>query len=436
MRIHPDEQEEMYKSYWLPMQNNLDNYLTEFVRHYLIGINLNVKKKDVYIKLKQQADKLDAGEYLKQLSIFASYYDKLLHPKKESNKLIRNYLERIVRIEATTAYPFLLHIYHDFEGGKYNAEQFTSILATIDNFLVRRYVCNIESKALNKMFGSLYNQLKSYSAEESIEQLKSFLQVRGYPKDTEVEQDLTNNPLYGPGDKRDKCKFILSVLEESFGHKEKVNLNEMTIEHIMPQTLNESWRKELGPNAEYVHLNYLHTIGNLTLTGYNSELSNESFLVKRTYYEKSNIELNKEIIKYSTWNETSILSRTKKMTDIFLKTWPYFGSENISNTDVTGSSRRLLVIDGNQFKVKTWREVLENSLNHLYDNNKNDYDDLLKTHSSMLSVVKINSMRSPKQLANGHFVEMNLSAKAIYAFCKKAFIEAGYSENNGLWRLR
>ncbi|WP_146549815.1 DUF262 domain-containing protein [Rummeliibacillus suwonensis] len=427
MRIHPDEQEEMYKGYWLPMQNNLQGHLTEFIRHYLIGINLNVKKKDVYVKLKEQADKLDVVEYLKKLSIFASYYDKLLHPQKESHISIRTYLERILKIEATTAYPFLLYIYNDYDRGKYSVDQFCSILAIIDNFLVRRFVCSIDSKSLNKLFGSLYNQLKSYNAEESIKQLKMFLQVRGYPKDSEVEQDLAKIALYGQGDKRDKCKFILSVLEEGFGHKEKVNLEDTTIEHIMPQTLNDYWRDELGANAEQTHETLLHVIGNLTLTSYNSQLSNEPFLTKKKYYEKSNIELNKQIAQNDKWNEQAIRNRTLKMTKHFLKVWPYFGLDNIVNNDVTGSSPRLLSINNQHFKVKTWREVLEYSLMYLYKKNQKYYSKLLKTHSSMLSVEKTNNMRSPKQLENGHYVEMNLSAKSINAFCIKSFNEAGYS---------
>ncbi|HHY21974.1 MAG TPA: DUF262 domain-containing protein, partial [Bacilli bacterium] len=180
MRIEPSEQEEMYTGYWLPMQTTLGDSLTEFIRHFLMGVNLNVKKKDVYVKLKQQADKMNVNDYLKELAVFAAYYDKLLHPEKEVNEKVRYYLNRIQKFEARTAFPFLLYIYRDFDIKKYTLEQFVEILATVDNYLVRRYVCNIESKPLNKMFGSLYNQLKPFSEEDSIQELKAYLQVRGY----------------------------------------------------------------------------------------------------------------------------------------------------------------------------------------------------------------------------------------------------------------
>jgi len=426
MRIDPSEQEEMYKGYWLPMQTNLGDSLTEFIRHFLIGINLNVKKKDVYVKLKQQADKVNVIDYLKELAIFANYYDKLLHPDKESNGKIRYYLKSIQQFEARTAFPFLLYIYRDFDVKKYTLEQFIEILSIIDNFIVRRYVCNIDSKPLNKMFGSLYNQLKPYSETDSIQELKEFLQVRGYPKDAEVLQELKNSPLYGAGDKREKCKFILGVLEESYGHKEKVDLTKATIEHIMPQTLTESWETELGSDFGEVHEKYLHIIGNLTLSGYNSELSNESFSTKKKYYSKSNYELNKDIVKYSTWNKQAIIDRTEKLCEKFISAWPYLGLATVKENDVTGSSPRILFIGDESIKVKVWREVLEHTIMFIYKNNTVFYQELLNTRKLLISVEKNPDMRRAKQLPNGHYIEVNFSAKSIYTTCKKLYIDAGF----------
>ncbi|OCS91711.1 DUF262 domain-containing protein [Caryophanon latum] len=426
MRIEPSEQEEMYQGYWLPMQTNLGNSLTEFIRHFLMGVNLHVKQKDVYVKVKQQAEKANVIEYLKELAVFATYYDKLLHPEKEANEKIRYYLKRIQQFEARTAFPFLLYIYRDYDTKKYSLEQFIEILAIIDNFIVRRYVCNIESKPLNKMFGSLYNQLKPFSEADSIHELKAFLQVRGYPKDTEVLHELKNSPLYGSGDKREKCKFILSVLEETYGHKEKVGLLDATLEHIMPQTLTESWENELGGNFEDVHEKYLHVIGNLTLTGYNSELSNESFTTKKKYYAKSNFELNKDLVKYTTWDEQAINNRAEKLYEKFLVAWPYLGLASVKDNDVTGSSPRLLFIGDETIKVKVWREVLEHTLMFIYKHRLDYYKELLKTRSLLILIEKTAEMRSPKQLPNSHYIEANFSEKSIYTTCKKLFVDAGF----------
>lgn len=433
MRIEPSEQEEMYQGYWLPMQTNLGNSLTEFIRHFLMGINLHVKQKDVYVKLKQQADKANVIEYLKELAVFATYYDKLLHPEKEANEKIRYYLNRIQQFEARTAFPFLLYVYRDYDTKKYSLEQFVEILSIIDNFIVRRYVCNIESKPLNKMFGSLYNQLKPFSEADSIQELKAFLQVRGYPKDTEVLHELKNSPLYGTGDKREKCKFILRVLEETYGHKERVALLDATLEHIMPQTLTETWENELGSDFEDVHEKYLHVIGNLTLTGYNSELSNEPFTTKKKYYVKSNFELNKELVKYTKWDEQAINDRTEKLYEKFILAWPYFGLASVKDNDVTGSSPRLLFIEDETIKVKVWREVLEHTVMYIYKHKLDYYQELLQTRSLLISIEKNPEMRSPKQLPNGHYIEANFSAKSIYTMCKKLFVDAGLEAK--LWNI-
>lgn len=92
----------------------------------------------------------------------------------------------------------------------------------------------------------------------------------------------------------------------------------------MPQTLTEKWKDELGENADYIHSIYLDTLRNLTLTAYNSELSNEPFSVKKKYYKKSNIELNKDICTYDKWNQESIEQRSEYLINKFICIWPYF----------------------------------------------------------------------------------------------------------------
>ncbi|MBP3041035.1 DUF262 domain-containing protein, partial [Bacillaceae bacterium Marseille-Q3522] len=288
MRIPAANQEDYYLRYWLPIQKKLGDNLTEFIRHFLLGVNINVKKNDVYVKFKEKIDSQDVMEFLQILENFARNYSKLLYPELEENKSIRILLERINDFEAKTAYPFLLYIYQDLKKGKYDEEQFCKILTVVENFLIRRFVCNIDSKPLNKLFASLYNQISTHEAEDSILELTGYLQNRGYPKDPEVMSFLKENHFYGQGDRRKKGAFILKAIENSYSHKEKADLSKATIEHVMPQTLNEKWVEELGENAEYIHSVYLHTLGNLTLSAYNTELSNEPFSVKKKYFKDSN----------------------------------------------------------------------------------------------------------------------------------------------------
>lgn len=424
MRIPAEDQEDYYQRYWLPMQEKLEDNLTEFIRHFLLGVNINVKKNDVYVKFKDKVGNQDVKEFFRTLSMFAGYYAKLLDPQLEEDNLsIRQAIKRINDFEAKTAYPFLLYIYQDFKKGKYDTKQFCEILSIIENYLVRRFVCNIDSKPLNKMFAALYNQISTYEASQSIEELIAYLQNRGYPKDSEVIASLKENQLYGQGDRRKKGSFIIKSIESSYSHKEKVDLTNATIEHIMPQTLTEKWKDELGENADYIHSTYLHTLGNLTLTAYNSELSNEPFSVKKKYYKKSNIELNKNICTYDKWNQESIEQRSGDLINKFLCIWPYFGKKENEETKVTGTSPRLLIMHQHSYPVKTWREVLEKTIMYIYKNNNQNYETIMSKNSGLLSIDN-KQMRSPKKLPNGHYIETNLSAKSIYNFCLKVFEEA------------
>lgn len=432
MRIPADDQEDDYLRYWLPMQEELGAYLTEFIRHFLLGENINVKKNDVYFKFKTKVDRKDAKDFLKILASYAGYYAKLLNPALENNKDIRKLLNRINEFEAKTAYPFFLYVYGDYKKGKYNKKQFCRMLEIVENYLVRRFVCNIDSKSLNKIFASAYNQICTYEAEDSISELISYLQNRGYPKNPEIINSLHQNQLYGQGDRRKKGSFILKLIENSYRHKEQADLSKTTIEHIMPQTLTEKWEEDLGENAEYIHSTYLHTLGNLTLSAYNSELSNESFLIKRKYYKQSNIHLNKYISSFEIWNQENINKRSEKLIEKFIEIWPYFGKIENEVTKITGSSPRLLTIHKKTYNVNTWRDVMEKTIISIYEDNLEKYQQVLSENPGFVSIDG-RGMREPKQIINQHYIETNLNSKSIYNFCIKLFENQGYNKED--WQI-
>lgn len=211
MRIQPDEQEDFYSRYWLPMQKELDDDLTEFLRHFLLGININVKTNNIYMNFKHLISNGNVKEMLVKLSNFASYYKKFLDPLKEQDIKIRMSLQRIKEFEAKTAYPFLLYIYNDYKEGKYSQKQMYRSISFIENYLVRRYVCGIDSKPLNKIFAAMYNQISTYSSSDSIEEIIAYLQNRGYPKDYEVKTALISNNLYGQSDRRKKSAVFAEM---------------------------------------------------------------------------------------------------------------------------------------------------------------------------------------------------------------------------------
>jgi uncharacterized protein with ParB-like and HNH nuclease domain len=429
MRIPQNKQEDAYLKYWLPMQERLGDELTEFIRHYLIGRGLNVRKNDVYSVLRNLIGSEDAEKYLIELSDFSIYYACLLDPSLESDIDIQKGIKRINEFEAKTAYPFFLYIYYEFKSGRYKKNHFVQILNLVENYLVRRFICNIPSKQLNKTFLSLYSQVRVFDPELAIEEIKTYLQNREYPKNDEFIRDLKERNLYGQGEKRKRALFILKSLENYYEHKEKVDLENTTIEHIMPQTLTDAWRSELGDDAEIIQELYLHTLGNLTLTAYNAELSNEPFDTKKKYYSKSNIELNKELLKYTSFSRENIEQRADELAQLCLKVWGYFGNEQNEVKKVTGTSPRLLYILGKKETVKTWREVLEKTLIEVYHFNPDKYELIHKKFPRFVSKTGEN-MRKARPLPNGDYFETNLSANSINRFCKQMIEEIGLQSDD------
>lgn len=422
MRIHIKEQETVYEQYWKPMQGSLGENMTEFIRHFLMKDGLNVKQNEIYFSVKEITSKNDALEYMKNLSLFSSYYVKLLAPTKESNKKVERTLSRLNRIEATTVYPFLLNCYHDYNQNRISDVQFVEIISIIENFLIRRFVCNVPTNQLNKIFPNLYNQLRHDSFDAFIQALKDNLQLKNYPRDEEFRSRLTDTKLYGSGDRGRKTKLILESIEEYFDHKEQVQLDSLTVEHVMPQTLTQSWQEYIGEDWELIHDLYLHTIGNLTLTGYNSELSNDDFNTKKDRLRQSHLEINKYFDKVTSWKKEDIDQRAAYLAEICLNIWPYFGNEHREEVTVTGTTPKQLYILGQQFEVRSWRDVLENTMNTIAELEPEKFDQIMLQFPRFVGQDK-KKFRAIRQLKNGAYIEVNLSAQSIQRFCIQAIEE-------------
>lgn len=177
-----------------------------------------------------------------------------------------------------------MNCYDDWQTNKLSETEFIDVCKIIENFIIRRFVCNVQTRGLNRIFALLYTQVSKNIDLENInfflDELKRHLQTQDYPQDEEFREKIKQVKLYG-SNRTEKARLILESMEESFGHKEKVSFENLTIEHIMPQRLNEWWKNHLGEDYEITHELLLHSLGNLTLTAYNSELSNDSFINKQ-----------------------------------------------------------------------------------------------------------------------------------------------------------
>ncbi|MDB9439658.1 DUF262 domain-containing protein [Dolichospermum lemmermannii CS-548] len=431
LRINTENQDDAYNKYWLPMQQTLDVNLTEFIRHYLTRDGVEIKKDEVYFQIKERMIKRDAIDYLKDLYEFSEYYAKLLDPLKENNLKIRRCLERINRLEQATVYPFLLNCYHDYEENNLLEADFIAVLQILENFIIRRFICNVQTRGLNRIFSVLYSQVSKASNlahADFVERLKLDLQNRDYPKDTEFKDRLLDVKLYGTG-RTCKGKLILESIEESFYHKEQVSFTNLTIEHIMPQTITKWWQEHLGEEGDITHDLLLHSLGNITITAYNGELYNAEFIQKKEILINSHLEINKYFENQETWKREDIEKRSLYLAEKVLQIWPYFGNENLMNpakTKVRGTTPKQLKIFGKEYPVKSWRDVLEKTLNVIADLDADKFKDVMEQFPRFISRDE-KDFRDTRKLENGVFVNVNLSARDINAFCIKAIETAEIS---------
>lgn len=246
---------------------------------------------------------------------FGEFYARFLFPDQEETTSISECLENINELQVTTSYPLLLRLFDACQTGHLIDVELEKCLKLIESFVVRRAVCKIPTNSLNKLFIQLAKNFPEADHTKWLQ--RSLSSSRRFPKDAEFDIAFIKQPQYGSRITR----FILCRLEQSFKHKETVDLSKVTIEHVMPQTMNQEWKDELGAEAEKIHNTWLDTFGNLTLTGYNSELGNLPFSEKKAKLENTHIELNRWILQQENWRVPEIEERAKSLLLIANKIW-------------------------------------------------------------------------------------------------------------------
>jgi hypothetical protein len=186
----------------------------------------------------------------------------------------------------------------------------------------------------HRIFPALYGQAQRGAS--LVEGVRQVLREKNFPRDQVFKEQFVTCKIYG-GDRSAKAKLILERLEMSFEHKETVDPETLTIEHVMPRTPSEWWQQHLGEEWEAIHEEWLDTVGNLTLTGYNSELSNSDFPTKKAQLEKSHVELNRHFGTVTTWDEEAIQQRGEALAERAAQIWPDFAHrERTAEDEVVG----------------------------------------------------------------------------------------------------
>ncbi len=326
MHIPEEDQEVAFQELWYPLEAAYPgNQLRDYIWRFITKEGVPIRQIGVYDAIRRRVadlgEKETAAHLLTDLKIVAEHYDRILDPSKENNKQISTRLHRLKKWELTTAYPLLLNLYIALDNQEIDEDAFCGVVDAVESFVVRRHICSVPIRQLTNYFIRIYKEIAGQ--QDIVSAANAYLLERNFPTDEVFRDNWVRHSLYGPGS-RDKCRLILETLETFETHNNEpvdTTYPRITIEHVMPQSLSPDWYDELGSDADAVQAQYLHTIGNLTLTGQNESMGNKPFTEKRAVFSQSSFALNKYFDNCPTWNAEAIRQRANVLAEIALSIW-------------------------------------------------------------------------------------------------------------------
>lgn len=451
MGLEPEKQEIFYKKYWRAMEEDFkqnETLFNQFVRHYLTIKTReipNINKVYEAFKRYQQERGIETEILLQDLQKYCGFFCQIVF-KKEADKDLNKALGFLVDLEMDVIYPLLLELYSDYSDGVLSKADFIPIIALIESYICRRAVCGLGTNSLNKVFPSFAKHIQK---DEYFKSLKahfgSLTEKQRFPNNDEFKDCFITIDFY----KFKKNRYFFERLE-NFNTKEPVNTQKCTIEHIMPQTLTEEWERDLGGNFQAIHDKYLHTIGNLTLTGYNQDYSNNSFQEKRGMekgFKQSPLRLNQSLRDLESFGEEEIKKRANDLADLALKIWTYpkLDAETLEKYKPKKDKKEKKVYDLSSYKfsphsrelfdilskeIKALDERITENFNQDYISykfSKNFVDIVVQNKDLKLYLnMKFNELQDEKNLARdmtnkGHLgngdIEVKLETKENVPYC-------------------
>lgn len=378
MGLEPKLQTELYKSYWRPMEKGFGQaayavHFDAFMRHYLTAKTGEIPNvREVYTAFKAYARSLkgDTRDLVADIHSYATYYCAIALGS-ESESSLKQAFHDLRELKVEVSYPFLLDAYNDYKHDRLTADELGQIVRLVESYVFRRAICAIPTNSLNKTFAGLSRTLKKDRYLESVK--AAFLLMpsyRRFPNDEEFQRDIKLRDLYNF---RSRSYWLRRL--ENHGKKERIDVENYTIEHILPQneSLSKEWQAELGPEWQHLQQTWLHTLGNLTLTGYNSEYRDFPFAYKRDQvidkegnpigFAHSPLKLNLGLGKVTTWNEDAIKSRADRLALEAAKVW----SAPQLPPDVFDAYRPAAVKAGQQYSIDDHPFLASGPMRELFD---------------------------------------------------------------------
>ena len=456
--MNADDQEKLYENYWLYIEKTLRNKMDYsnldafFMQYIVYKTSKPVNSRQLYnsfVKLFKDSG-YSQENILKELRYYAEIFGAFVYGSDRYSDRINKLLYRLRVLNQTTCYPFLLHVFDDYHQGVITEETVEKILQFILAYLLRRMVCGVPSNTLRGLFTYLYNRIFKVASNKQkyYETLNKFLFTVSskdvIPSAAEFERALQKANIYG---NNALCRFLLLDIENGDG-KEILQAENLTIEHIMPQTLSADW-SHIRPEE---HEKYLHTLGNLSVTGYNSELSNKSFAEKRDIIRENSkaVILNSDVLDKESWNVADIQARAKRLAGIVLARYKierilddsiefeYIETLTLDNYDeVTGKKLVSFELFGETYRQNKYALMLLDVIKLLDKKSPGKLQTLAENNYSFNSTkrkhVHLNldgsGMRWPWKVTDGIYLEANLSAWSCIRFIENLLAEFGFEKD-------
>jgi len=407
-------------NYWKQIEVSLtdatNDYITDFFRNYLISkYQRDVKLRDVYPTFKQSFYEAieDEDASIEELKVFyddivskLSHYQYLKFNRDVASKYgqLGDAGFRINYLQIEVSYPFLMNVLEMFVNGTIDSKRARDIMHMIESMLTRRIISGIASTGLNNLFSTLHKDVMKHLTkypDETYENVLAYILIEKagglrYPVRSEVDISIRNNPFY---EQRSYYNlFVLTSIDDMNQSKESSLLRqvsdgslELTIEHVMPQTLTDAWKKRLGTNYQTIHDSFVHTLPNLTLTGYNSKYSNRDFTEKKTIengFNNSPLLINRFIAEKNTWTDAELTERSDWWSLQIDKIWPVplttFVPESndvelslLDEVDLTYTKPKQVTILGESYQINSWKEALPHIFEVLFTKYREEIPSLL-----------------------------------------------------------
>lgn len=445
MDLDPKNQNKIFEQIWNPIEENArdlvkqKSVVSDYIRDYLTLRNKKIPNKNkVYVEFKKLYTEKDETytQELENIKSLSTHYKKFINPTTVQDNNIRKELEYISRLEINVAYPFLLQVFEDAENGLISNVELIKILKLIQSYVWRRFVVGLPTNALNKIFMTLYSEVDTEEYYDSI--ALALIKKRGsakFPTDEDLKTALKDKDLYNIQSKNRNYMFELL---ENFNNREYVNTaNEnITIEHIFPQTPNEDWNKAITPDDYFQFKEkYINTIANLTLSGNNGALSNKSFKDKKSMnrqgaeqgYNYSRLWLNDYLKSIDNWTIANYNERFDLIYSRFLKIWEYpdvvipvsenTEEQNLYNAESpTHKKLEYFIFENTKVDEEAIAQMYFYVIEKLYEKNAQ----LLLEAKDIFKISRnASDFRTPQELQSGYFIESNMDSNSKFSILKK-----------------